>query len=147
LVLAFLAVVVWVNFTLISSFYQALQMTQKFARHKITVAGLTGTPSSLTFWFLAPENTYEGLPEADTGVDKVAITGAADVTNEIAPFCTVEALLKSGFAVRKVVAYATGSGASLRRRYAKIIVAKNKAPPSVLLETSEVALFAVWLIP
>jgi hypothetical protein len=102
-------------------------MTQKFARHKITIAGLTGTPSSLTFWFLAPENTYQGLPESDTGVEKIAMTGAADATNEIAPICTVEALLKSGFAVRKVIAYTTGTAATLRRRYAKVIVAKNKA--------------------
>lgn len=98
-----------------------------FERYKITIGGLTGTPSSLTFWFLAPKDTYEGLTEAQTGVDKVEMTGAADATNEIAPLCTVEALLKSGFAVRKVIAYTTGSGASLRRRYAKIIVAKNKA--------------------
>ncbi|MGV2389704.1 MAG UNVERIFIED_CONTAM: hypothetical protein LVR29_19935 [Microcystis novacekii LVE1205-3] len=40
---------------------------------------------------------------------------------------TVEALLRSGYGVRKVISYTTGLGASLLRKYARIIVAKNKA--------------------
>jgi hypothetical protein len=111
-------------------------MTQKFARHKITVSGLTGSPSSLPFYFLAPEDTYEGLPEAATGVDKVTVSGSPDSTDETAPLTTVEALLRSGYAVRKVISYTTGTGASLRRRYARIIVARNKAatfiPPATI---------------
>jgi len=49
---------------------------------------------------------------------------------------SVEALLRSGYAVRKVISYTTGSGVTLRRRYARIIVAKNKAsaftPPATI---------------
>ena len=102
-------------------------MANGFERYKITVGGLSGTPTSLTFWFTAPKDTYNGLTESETGVEKITATGSADSTNETAPLCTVEALLKSGYALRKVIAYTTGSGASLRRRYARIIVAKNKA--------------------
>jgi hypothetical protein len=111
-------------------------MGQKFARHKITVGGLTGTPSSLPFYFLAPEDTYGGLTEASTGVTKITIVGAPNTTDETAPFTTVEALLRSGYAVRKVISYTTGTGATLRRRYARIIVAKNLAdsfaPPATI---------------
>jgi hypothetical protein len=111
-------------------------MGQKFARHKITVGGLTGTPSSLPFYFLAPEDTYDGLTEASTGVSKITIVGAPNTTDETAPFTTVEALLRSGYAVRKVISYTTGTGATLRRRYARIIVAKDKAdlfaPPATI---------------
>lgn len=98
-----------------------------FERYKLTVGGLSGTPTSLSFWFTAPKDTYQGLTEAETGVEKVATTGSADTTDETAPLCTVEALLKSGYAQRKVIAYTTGSGTSLKRKYARIIIAKNKA--------------------
>ena len=111
-------------------------MGQKFARHKITVSDLTGSPTSLPFYFIAPEDTYQGLTETATGVTKITITGAPDTTDETAPLTSVEALLRSGYAVRKVISYTTGSGATLRRRYARIIVAKNKAdtftpPPTI----------------
>ena len=98
-----------------------------FSRFKITVGGLTGTPSSMSFYFLAPQESYADLSQASTGVEKVAMTGAQDSTDETAPVCTVEALLRSGFAVRKTIVYTTGSGTSLRRRYSRLIVAKNKA--------------------
>ncbi len=111
-------------------------MGQKFARHKITVSELTGSPSSLPFYFLAPEDTYTGLTEASTGVTKITIVGAPNTTDETAPLTTVEALLRSGYGVRKVISYTTGSGATLRRRYARIIVAKDKtdsfAPPATI---------------
>lgn len=98
-----------------------------FERYKIEVEGLTGNPSSLTFYFVAPKDTYEGLITSETGVSKITPTAAADSTDETAPVCTIEALLRSGFGVRKVIVYTTGSGASFRRKYARIIVAKNKA--------------------
>lgn len=98
-----------------------------FARFKINVGGLKGTPSSMTFYFLAPKDSYEGLAESETGVSKVEITGTADSTDETAPVCTVEALLKSGFGVRKTLVYTTGAGSSLKRKYVRMIVAKNKA--------------------
>jgi len=98
-----------------------------FARFKINVGGLSGTPSSMTFYFLAPKDSYDGLPESETGVSKVAASGSADSTDETAPICTVEALLRSGFGVRKVIVYTTGAGDSLKRKYALMIVAKNKA--------------------
>ena len=98
-----------------------------FARFKINVGGLKGTPSSMTFYFLAPKASYEGLAESETGVSKVAITGPADTTDETAPICTVEALLKSGFGVRKTIVYTTGAGPTLKRMYSSLIVAKNKA--------------------
>jgi hypothetical protein len=98
-----------------------------FERYKIEVGELKGDPSSLTFWFVAPKDTYEGLSSTESGVSKVTTTSAADTTDETAPVCTIEALLRSGYAVRKVIAYTTGSGASLRKRYARIVVAKNKA--------------------
>jgi hypothetical protein len=111
-------------------------MGQKFARHKITVSELTGSPTSLPFYFLAPEDTYDGFTEASTGVSKITIVGAPNTTDETAPLTTVEALLRSGYAVRKVISYTTGSGATLRRRYARIIVAKDKAdtftPPATI---------------
>jgi hypothetical protein len=111
-------------------------MGQKFARHKITVSELTGSPTSLPFYFLAPEDTYDGFTEASTGVSKITIVGAPNTTDETAPFTSVEALLRSGYAVRKVISYTTGTGASLRRRYARIIVAKDKAdtftPPATI---------------
>ena len=111
-------------------------MGQKFARHKITVSELTGSPTSLPFYFLAPEDTYQGLTETATGVNKITMSGAPNTTDETAPLTTVEALLRSGYAVRKVISYTTGTGASLRRRYARIIVAKDKAdtftPPATI---------------
>lgn len=91
-----------------------------FARFKITV-------DDKSFFFLAPKDSYEDLSTLATGVSKVNITGAADDFDETAPVCTVQALLRSKFAVRKTIAYTTGSGATLRRRYSRIIVAKNKA--------------------
>ncbi|WP_238707322.1 hypothetical protein, partial [Microcystis aeruginosa] len=97
------------------------------ARFKITTGGLAGTPSSLSFYFLAPKDSYENLSQAATGVEKVASTGTEDSTDETAPVCTVEALLRSGFGVRKTIVYTTGSGATLKRKYSRIIVAKNKA--------------------
>jgi hypothetical protein len=111
-------------------------MGQKFARHKITVSELTGSPTSLPFYFLAPEDTYQGLTETATGVNKITMSGAPNTTDETAPLTTVEALLRSGYAVRKVISYTTGTGATLRRRYARIIVAKDKAdtftPPATI---------------
>jgi len=74
-----------------------------FARYKITVGELTGTPSEMSFYFLAPKETYDDLQQSETGVSKVTITSAADTTDETAPVCTVEALLRSGFAVRKTI--------------------------------------------
>lgn len=107
----------------------------KFARHKITISGL-GTPPTMSFYFLAPEDTYQGLTFDNTGVSKITVSGSPSTVDETAPVCTVEALLKSGYAVRKVISYTTGTGASLRRRYARIIVAKNKAsdfaPPATI---------------
>lgn len=102
-------------------------MATGFARFKITVGGLIGTPSSMSFYFLAPKESYEGLPESETGVSKVTNTSAADTTDETAPVCTVEALLRSGYGVRKTIVYTTGAGPSLKRKYARMIVAKNKA--------------------
>ena len=98
-----------------------------FERYKIEVGGLTGNPSSLTFWFTAPRDTYQGLTASETGVEKVTVTGSENSVDETAPLCTVEALLKSGYALRKKIVYTTGSGVSLRRKYASIIIAKNKA--------------------
>ena len=66
---------------------------------------------NVPLYFLAPEDTYQGLPEAATCVNKVTLTGAPDVTDETAPLTTVEALLRSGYGVRKVISYTTGSGA------------------------------------
>jgi len=37
--------------------------TTGFDRFKITVGELTGTPSSMSFYFLAPKESYEGLPK------------------------------------------------------------------------------------
>jgi hypothetical protein len=90
----------------------------------------------MTFYFLAPENTYQGLPQTNTGVDKVTMSGSPNTVDETAPVCTVEALLKSGYGVRKVISFTTGTGASLLRKYARIIVAKDKArdfvPPAMI---------------
>ena len=91
-----------------------------FARFKITVV-------DKSFFFLAPKDSYEDLSTSATGVDKVTITGTADTFDETAPVCTVEALLRSGFGVRKTIVYTTGAGSTLRRRYSRIIVAKDKA--------------------
>lgn len=99
-----------------------------FVKHKIT-GKITGSTRDYTFWFVAPKDIYDGLAASITGVEELRGTTEAPLTPEDqgGPVCTVEALLKSGFAVRKVIAYTTGSGASLRRRYAKIIVTKEKA--------------------
>lgn len=102
-------------------------MATGFARFKITVGELTGTPSSMSFYFLAPKESYEGLQESETGVSKVDISSSADTTDETAPVCTVEALLRSGYGVRKRIVYTTGSGTTLKRMYSNLIVAKNKA--------------------
>ncbi|MDT3674947.1 hypothetical protein [Microcystis wesenbergii] len=102
-------------------------MATGFGRFKITVGELTGTPSSMSFYFFAPKESYEGLQESETGVSKVTNTSAADTTDETAPVCTVEALLRSGYGVRKTIVYTTGAGTTLRRKYARMIVAKNKA--------------------
>lgn len=91
-----------------------------FARFKLTAAGKE-------FFFLAPKDSYEDLTSGSTGIDKVTITGTADTFDETAPVCTVEAILRSGFAVRKTIAYTTGAGATLKRRYSRVIVAKDKA--------------------
>jgi hypothetical protein len=91
---------------------------------------------NIPLYFLAPEDTYQGLTETATGVNKITMSGAPNTTDETAPLTTVEALLRSGYAVRKVISYTTGSGATLRRRYARIIVAKDKAdtftPPATI---------------
>ncbi|MGV2389382.1 MAG UNVERIFIED_CONTAM: hypothetical protein LVR29_17395 [Microcystis novacekii LVE1205-3] len=86
----------------------------------------------MTFYFLAPENTYQGLTATNTGVDKVTMSGSPNTVDETAPVCTVEALLRSGYGVRKVIYFTTGTGASLRRSYARIIVVKDKASTSSL---------------
>lgn len=90
----------------------------------------------MTFYFLSPEDTYQGLTQANTGVSQINVSGSPNTVDELAPVCTVEALFKSGYAVRKVISYTTGTGASLRRKYAKIIVAKDKAddfsPPATI---------------
>lgn len=96
-----------------------------FVRHKIVVqyqaAGAT-TASPHTFWFLAPDKNYDStLTAAMTGVTKIAAN--AEGIDAEAPLTTVEALLKSGFAVRKVISYKSGT----RRKYVKIIVAKDLA--------------------
>ena len=102
-------------------------MATGFARFKITVGDLTGTPSSMSFYFLAPKESYEGLQESETGVSKVEISGVAVSLNKTAPVCTVEALLRSGYGVRKRIVYTTGAGTTLKRMYSNLIVAKNKA--------------------
>jgi hypothetical protein len=69
----------------------------------------------------------KGYQQTNTGVDKVTMSGSPNTVDETAPVCTVEALLKSGYGVRKVISFTTGTGASLLRKYARIIVAKDKA--------------------
>lgn len=90
----------------------------KFIKHKLTTV-LGGGNVPHTFWFLAPQNTYQGLADADTGVTELPTQTGVD---KEAPINSVESLLVSGCAVRKVIAYTVGN----RRRYAKIIVAKTK---------------------
>jgi hypothetical protein len=87
-------------------------------RHKIDVQ--LGT-TNYDFWFLAPDGNYNGLTAATTGVTQIADND--DTVNSYAPLCTVEALLKSGVAVRKIISYKVGT----RRRYSEIIVAKDLA--------------------
>jgi hypothetical protein len=91
---------------------------------------------TVNFYFLAPENTYQGLPQTNTGVNKVTMSGSPNTVDETAPVCTVEALLRSGYGAREVISYTTGTGASLLRKYARIIVAKDKAstfaPPAII---------------
>jgi hypothetical protein len=85
-------------------------------RHKIAVQiGQTG----YTFWFLAPTANYNELTAATTGVTKIADNDEG--VDSYAPLCTVEALLKSGVAVRRIISYKVGS----RRRYTEILVAKD----------------------
>jgi hypothetical protein len=87
-------------------------------RHKIAVQ--IGQ-NSYDFWFLAPSANYDGLTAATTGVTKIADNNSD--FDSYAPLCTVEALLKSGVAVRKIISYKVGT----RRRYTEIIITKNLA--------------------
>lgn len=91
----------------------------QFVRHKlVTQVGQT----SHTFWFLSPPNLYNApLTAAITGVTQVPDND--ETIDSYGPLCTVEALLRSGLAVRKIISYKVGT----KRRYAKIIVAKNLA--------------------
>jgi hypothetical protein len=59
----------------------------------------------MSFYFLAPEDTYQGLTGSSTGVDKITMSASPNTVDETAPVCTVEALLRSGYAVRKVISY------------------------------------------
>jgi hypothetical protein len=98
-----------------------------FKRRKITVGvGGSGNPASLTFWFLAPKDTYDGtvLAAAASGVEEIADSVAESNVDKFAPLCTVESLLRSNLVVRRKIAL---RGTDNVTRYKQIIIAKDKA--------------------
>jgi hypothetical protein len=96
-----------------------------FARHKLVVSvGAGEGATALTFWFIAPQNTYSqptALTASQTGVTR--IPDNSDTIDSYAPTTSVESLLKSGLAVRKIIGYRVNG----RRRTKKIIIAKDLA--------------------
>lgn len=89
-------------------------------KHSITVTNpLTGS-GTISFYFYAPREAYEGIT-TETGV---AIPGGNDKAQyDSCPACSVQELLSPGVAVRKVLLVERGA----KKYRHKIIVANNKA--------------------
>lgn len=81
------------------------------------------TEDSKDYYFLAPENHYNGaVTGTNTGVTIASGTEAATY-----PLVKVEALLKSSVATRRKLSIRIGTGATAKRSTVAFVVATSKA--------------------